>query len=97
MNGSIQIPRDDPDYPSLEVFCETLSTMHLGCEGSDQWVRFWSEQDDITADEIHNAFLPLVYRQTHAPAGGYFCTSLRAFQTDHANEVICVIQHRYDI
>jgi hypothetical protein len=96
MNTPIHIKRNDPDYPWLEVNSETIGTCHIGCEGSDQYVRFWSDEDDINPDEIHNAVLPLVYRQTHSP-GTYFCTSMRAFQTENSNEVICVIQHRYDV
>ena len=96
MNRVIQLARDDPDYPFLEVNYETIGTCHLGCEGSDQFVRFWSDQDDITPDEIHQAVLPTVYRQTQSP-GHYYCTSMRAFQTDHLNEVIVVIKHRYDV
>ncbi len=97
MESSIHIPRGDPDYPFLEVNCETIGKIYQGCDGTDQWVRFWSTEDEITPDEIHNAFLPMVYRQTNAPAGGYFCTRMRAFQSDNPNEVICVIQHRYDV
>ena len=94
---SIQIPRNDPDAPFLEVFCETIARLYQGCEGTDQWVRCWSTEDNITPDEIHKVFLPMVYRQTYVPAGGYFCTSMRVFQTDQLNEVICVIHHRYDV
>ena len=92
MNTTIHLDRDD-----IAVYSEVLWEDELGVEGSDQWVRFWSHESDITPDEIHQAVFPMVYRQTNAPAGGYFCTAMRAFQTDHKNEVICVIRHRYDV
>jgi hypothetical protein len=92
MKTTMYLERDD-----IAVYSEVLWEDELGVEGSDQWVRFWSHESDITPDEIYKLVFPMVYRQTYAPAGGYFCTSMRVFQTDHLNEVICVIHHRYDV
>jgi len=75
---------------------EPIGTIELGCDGSDQYILFKSLEDDISPDDVYATVLPMVYRDTQTP-GGYFCHRVRVMQTDRSNEVICVIEHRYDV
>lgn len=77
------------------ITSEPIGTIEMGCDGSDQYILFKS-QDDITPEEVYAMVFPMAYRDTNTP-GQYFCHRVRVMQTDRLNEVICVIEHRYDV
>jgi hypothetical protein len=90
--NSIEIQRGD-DFIVIEA--DEIGSIAVDCGGSDQYILYTCNGDDITPDDIYNAVLPFVYRDTNTP-GQYYCHRLRVMQTSRSNEVICVIEHRYD-
>lgn len=73
-----------------------IGRLHQGADGSDQYVLMRDSSDDLTTTRAHDYLLPLVCTAGSIP-GGYFCDTVRCYATDKSNEVIGVIEHRYDI
>ena len=73
-----------------------IGRVDAALNGVDQFVLLRDPADDLTTVRAHDWLLPQVYRDTSTP-GGYYCYTVRCFATDRSNEVIAVIEHRYDI
>jgi hypothetical protein len=72
-----------------------IGSVDLGCEGRDEYVLVRDREDEVTQKRARDHVLPLVYRNTPEP-GEYYCNTVRTMPGETDDEVICIIQHRFD-
>ncbi len=81
----------------MEITITKIGDIGQGIDGTDAYVLLTRKDDDLTPDEAVEWLHPKVYRECGGP-GGYFCNTVLATQAPYStNEVICIIQHRYDV
>lgn len=81
----------------MEIKITKIGKIDNGIDGSDEYVLLTRLDDELTPDQAVDWLHPKVYRECSHP-GGYFCRTVLAVQAAYShNEVICTIQHRYDI
>jgi heme-degrading monooxygenase HmoA len=66
-------------------------------DGRDEYVLLTRWVDDFTPQDAEDWLLPLVYKDTHQEAEGYFCHRVTTTQGESANKVIAIIHHQYDV
>jgi len=68
-----------------------------GIDGRDEYLILTRLDDDMTPEQAREWLLPQVYKES-SMAGSYFCTSVMVVQAQYStNQVICTVQHRYDV
>lgn len=66
-------------------------------QATDEYVLLTRRDEDLSPEQAQEWLLQRCYRDTSSP-GGYFCHRVQAVQKPNAShEVICIIEHRYDI
>ena len=74
-----------------------IGTVSEGVDGVDEYNLLKSSEDDLTPEQAIAWLLPKVYRRCSG-AGTYFCHDVRAVQVQYStSEVICTVEHRYDV
>lgn len=69
-----------------------------GIDGSDEYLLVRDTEEDLTPERAIEWLMPKYYRETRAPAGDYFCNTIRAVQAQYReNTCICTVEHRYDV
>ena len=87
----------EPMPEGARVVMTRIGSIERGIDGNDSYVMLTRLDDDMTPDQAHAWLLPQVYHESTQP-GGYFCTSVMAVQAQYStNQVICTVQHRYDV
>lgn len=77
-----------------------ITTTNIGIvpvdAGTDQYLLLRDHDDDLLPGEAFDWLMPKVHRDTSMP-GGYYCFNVRCYPAGRPNEVIAVVEHRYDI
>lgn len=74
-----------------------IGSIGEGIDGTDEYVLIKNTEDDLTPEQAIAWLLPKVYRRCSG-AGTYFCHDVRAVQVQYStSEVICTVEHRYDV
>lgn len=65
-------------------------------DGTDWYYLLENPEDNLSADQAREWFLPQVYRDTSSP-GGLFCHNVRVIAEEcKPNQVICIAEVRRD-
>lgn len=91
-------PLEGQPLPNSAVIIHTrIGVVDEGIDGRDEYILLTRKDYDLTPRQAVSYLLPKVYRRSSHP-GAYFCTSVRAMQSQfQLNAVVCIIEHRYDI
>lgn len=80
-----------------EIKLGKIGSIDNGIDGKDEYVLMTRLDDDLSPENAHRWFLPVVYSECTHP-GGYFCTSIQVVQAQYSpNKVIITVLHRYDV
>lgn len=84
--------------PALEdILMTRIGEFDTGIDGRDEYFLLRCKTGDLTPRQAQNFLLPRFYRNCTRP-GGYYCTAVNTVQVQYStSEVICTVQHRYDI
>lgn len=102
-----QVLEDNPDAEELcaQLLFEgdvknwrkqEIGQISYGIDGSDQYFLITNREDDLDVELTRHVFLSSYYYDCAYP-GGYFCRNVNVYPTEHSNEMILVVQHRYDV
>lgn len=84
-----------PDTAEIKI--RPIGVIDNGSDGRDEYYLLTRLDDDMTPEQAHAWLLPQVYHDTNTP-GGYYCHHVMAVQAQYSEtQVICTIQHRYDV
>lgn len=80
----------------MTINITTIGFIDKGIDGKDQYLLVEDNEDNLTPEQAYDHVMPMYYRESTYP-GSYFCTSLRVQQVQYRdNEVIVIVEHRYD-
>ena len=83
-------------FQERELKIESIGKIDVD-NGSDEYALLKGLDDDLTPEQAVSWLKPRMYRESTQP-GGYFCTTVRGVQVPFSkNQVICIVEHRYDV
>lgn len=84
-----------------KITLEKIGNTAPDCGASDEWFLCKVVEDagaPLSVEQIRALILPRVYRDTGAPAGGYFCHWVSVVPCEYSTDVFIVaVKHRHDV
>ena len=77
-----------------QYYITRIGAIEKGVDGTDEYILIKDVEDDINVDDVYELMMSRYYRDTNVP-GGYFCNNINIIPKAN-NEVIAIVEHRYD-
>jgi hypothetical protein len=84
-----------PDEAEIRV--RRIGEIDNGCDGKDAYYLLTRLDDDITPEQAHDWIFLRVYQRCMGPGCPYVATVSVVQAQYSTNQVICTVQHRYDV
>lgn len=84
-----------PDTADIKI--RPIGQIDNGSDGRDEYYLLTRLDDDMTPEQAHDWIFPRVYQECMGPGCPYVNTVAVVQAENSTNQVICTVQHRYDV